>query len=831
MIAGEIQGAFANLGIALGIGALIYKIQEFGREAALTGARTETLAVAMETIGRNFGVSTDTLYYFVEQLKKMGITTGESQKAVAMFITQGFPLDKIIQLADVARNQAVLIGRNTSEVFEEIVMAMASGQVRVLKHLMLNIGNLDQVFRQALGDAFTSMHEIDPITRNLIILDQVLRVGQRTSGAYEAAMGTVGKQMHSLARYSEEAKNALWPLFQPIMIGLIESMTTAYKDLKAWAEQNKDTLKEWGKAIGVWVIWVAQTIRSIITWIATNRELLKSLVELWVASKVAGWIIGIGTACVAAYEGLKKLALGVFVVKEAMGGWLGTLIKIIAALAIYGAYQTFKKPTPLEEYTDEELQAMGEAWVLAGPKPKKWAPPITGPGVGGTIAGAVPKEEIDMAKIEAEGKAALDKLKKEFENFGKTGAKAGKDFTGYFLSELKAGRAVDIATAEAGLKQMKEETDTKKLLLEQQWEFGKKTGEEYYAELARLEQEDYNRSQALIQLKIVAENEYYEAAKKQLELSERDPERLKAELGRTELEHKKEMIRLQGEQNKLTQDHLQSQTKSTTEFLKQQKEVKETLAGLQSRLGLTELEREQTTINDLTREEIKLREDLIKKRATEAQLAELAATFDRLKFEATTGKMIMGYVQVVQGFFSDLFSAIINGQKDLKNVLNRFFQNLFNEALKPGFKQLELWLKDTFESLFEGMGEEIFSAVMGVVAIVGMLLTSGGGKAEWSPAGIQSAVTGHEAVRGIIAGETSIPIAEIGLSLAEAMLPTNSILYQIEENTRGGGRGDGRGGGGGSRGLTINVNVPDLQEIIGQALAQYFQTTLQLGVS
>ena len=78
---------------------------------------------------------------------------------------------------------------------------------------------------------------------------------------------------------------------------------------------------------------------------------------------------------------------------------------------------------------------------------------------------------------------------------------------------------------------------------------------------------------------------------------------------------------------------------------------------------------------------------------------------------------------------------------------------------------------------------------------------------------------GHEAVRGIIAGETSIPIAEIGDSLKDALVSTNGILIAIEGNTRGGGAG----------GSNVQVSLEGVEDAVRGAMDRYFADRLQLG--
>ena len=129
------------------------------------------------------------------------------------------------------------------------------------------------------------------------------------------------------------------------------------------------------------------------------------------------------------------------------------------------------------------------------------------------------------------------------------------------------------------------------------------------------------------------------------------------------------------------------------------------------------------------------------------------------------------------------------GEKDLRQTLNKFFKSLFKQALEPAMKQMMQWLTDFFKQMFGGLGETILNSLMGVIALIGMFLTSGGGGSSWTPYGVQSSVTGHEAVRGIIAGETSIPVAQVSESLAEAVAPHLSVLRQIEFNTRNSGGG------------------------------------------
>ena len=159
----------------------------------------------------------------------------------------------------------------------------------------------------------------------------------------------------------------------------------------------------------------------------------------------------------------------------------------------------------------------------------------------------------------------------------------------------------------------------------------------------------------------------------------------------------------------------------------------------------------------------------------------------------------------------------MQGGQDLKKTLNGLFKAVFTEAMKPGLKELQQLLMNGFKELFGAAGSALGSAIMGVIGLVGMILTSGGGKILHPPE--YRAPSRHEAVRGVIAGDTSIPIAEIGVSLQDALVSTNGILMDIERNTRGGGAG----------GSNVQVSLEGIEDAVRGAMDRYFADRLQLG--
>ena len=290
-----------------------------------------------------------------------------------------------------------------------------------------------------------------------------------------------------------------------------------------------------------------------------------------------------------------------------------------------------------------------------------------------------------------------------------------------------------------------------------------------------------------------------------------------------EAAHQVQMIQLTGEAAKTVQEHEKKVTEELTKQLKARKEISDTIRSQEEGAAFGPLEEKEAKINALLREQAKLRDELVKKGATPEDLARFDIAAQKKLDITRFGEEAQGMAQAIVNGFSSVVDALMEGGQNLKQALNGFFKSLFKQSLEPGIKQLTQFLMSGFKNLFGELGAGLASAILGVIGLLGMLLTSSSQGSSWSPSGVQSSVTSHEAVRGIIAGETSIPIAQIGESLQDALVPTNSILRQIEINTRGGKAGGGS--------LDISVTVKGIEEQINAAIERYFREYLVMGAT
>ncbi|MBA3976497.1 MAG: hypothetical protein C0504_20005, partial [Candidatus Solibacter sp.] len=124
----------------------------------------------------------------------------------------------------------------------------------------------------------------------------MLAEGPKIAGAYEASLGTVGKQMGSLNRYIEEAKAAIGAEFLPEMRRMIEGLT----DLAKWVGRNSDALGLFAKAIAGAAIRAA--VAQFIGWIAGAKRAVDALTLAMARNPFTAIAVGAAVAGTAIYE-------------------------------------------------------------------------------------------------------------------------------------------------------------------------------------------------------------------------------------------------------------------------------------------------------------------------------------------------------------------------------------------------------------------------------------------------------------------------------------------------------------------------------------------------
>ena len=839
---------------ALGIGALLMEFKGLLQGVTEVGARLETVKLASYAVGQNFGYTSANVDLLANDLKKFKVATSDAYEAVSQFISHGLDPRQLASIAQASRDLAVAAGKSPQEMFSLLVDSIVTGTPRALRQAKIPIKEFQDTVL-AEGKSLDDNLKLSAQERSQVMIDLIMKYAQTVQGASESTAGTYTRQLSQIKFMAQQAKEVLWDFMQPLLTAVTGEKIKVWSDLLGWLTANRAELQQWGQTIGEFIRMVWGMIAAVIAWVVANGDLLKTFIELAVLFKLSGYIIALGTAIRGAVPALYALATGATVVKAAFGGWLAILIQVLVALASLGAYKIAQ--IAQEKPSVARSMAMGEAeWVQTdeqraanaaedrAAEAREKARSGVHKSTEEKLKDLTPEQQKQYQELQSQLSAAsvtgnLDKqvqdaMAKWKDMFGdKAGAGKGggkgaagaeEDLFGEYLKVREQLRQAEIQDAQSSLDLLKATNEKKKAEMDKDLAEGLIDGQTYYARLREMESGETAAALALIDKKRQAQIKAHEDALADLARQQMSPEMAGYRRQEEDSKNRMALAQLAAEAAKVK---LEGEKKVTEELKKQfeiQKQFKQKVEDLELSAAWGPIEEQEAKVRQLYLDWQRAKADALALQMDPAAKAALMgrqdAAYQRKIWNAgPEAEQAAAFAQDIAQGFSSIIDAMMSGGQDLMKSANSMFKSIFTESLKPGLKQLTQLLQDGFKELFGAAGGALGSAIMGVIGLVGMMLTSGGSKSSWSPSGVQSSVTAHEAVRGVIAGDTSIPIAEIGVSLQDALVSTNGILMDIERNTRGGGAG----------GSNVQVSLEGVEDAVRGAMDRYFADRLQLG--
>ncbi|MBI5634855.1 MAG: hypothetical protein HZA15_15415 [Nitrospirae bacterium] len=269
-------------------------------ESTLLAARTETMTVVMHTAGKTANLTATETDNLAVGIKDMGITTLQSKDAVVKMIQANMDLSQATQLARVAQDAAVVANINSSEAMQRLIYGIQSGQIEVLRTMGINV-NFEASYASLamqLGKTAATLTEQEKIQARTNV---VMEAGKSIAGSYEASMGTVGKQLTSMARPLEDVKAKFGELFTPSLSVIVTELTNGLKDMLKELEgmAKSGQLKEWASNM-------ASAVSGAITGIKTLAENFDKLLILLGAAAFLQAPATIG-AITAAFKGMTAI--------------------------------------------------------------------------------------------------------------------------------------------------------------------------------------------------------------------------------------------------------------------------------------------------------------------------------------------------------------------------------------------------------------------------------------------------------------------------------------------------------------------------------------------
>lgn len=258
------MGALASTAKALATGYAAMKLFDYAKDAALLGARYETLGISMYQAGKNAGYMRSEMDAYQAGLEKTGISMNESRNTLIGMAAANMDLANATKLARAAQDLAVVGNTNSSEAFNRLIYGIKSGQVEVLRTLGINVSFEESYKRLGaeLGKNAVALTENEKLQART---SAAMEAAAKYQGIYEEAMGTAGKQLGSLARYQENYKVILGETFTEGLAFGVGAYTAQLKDAtkEAAALKEKGDLKEWGRAATLVLATVADSARMV----------------------------------------------------------------------------------------------------------------------------------------------------------------------------------------------------------------------------------------------------------------------------------------------------------------------------------------------------------------------------------------------------------------------------------------------------------------------------------------------------------------------------------------------------------------------------------------
>jgi hypothetical protein len=326
----EAEGASKKLADAMGMvvgavklvagGFLALKAVQVVKDIADTAARAETLGVVLHSIAKNAGIARGSIDDVDKQVQKLGITASASRESLSKFIQAGLNVSDAPKLARAAQDLAVIAGENSSVTFSRLITNIQQRDTLGLRFmgLVLDMNKAETDYARTLGKTTQSLSEQE---KQQAVLNAVLEKSKAFAGTYEAAMGSVGKQLTSLARYQDDLKVSVGNGLLPAYLALVEEFTIFLKNMKLVGDEM-DKQGTGARSLGENVRAAAQSFREFVEILVSLKSVFVVIAEIWVATK----IIAYGSAIAGLSVSVGGLSAAFRVLWTAAGGWLGALI-------------------------------------------------------------------------------------------------------------------------------------------------------------------------------------------------------------------------------------------------------------------------------------------------------------------------------------------------------------------------------------------------------------------------------------------------------------------------------------------------------------------------
>lgn len=208
-------------------------IVSFAYESAMLVVKNQAAATSVEVVGRNAGYTAERVKAATEEIKKLGITTQDSQSILRTAFSAGMKNADEVAKSFARMGQDVAAGSDmsSSETATRLMHATVTAQPEMLRTLGILVSFEDTYKKYAneIGKSSAALTEQEKLQARLNV---VLEQGKNFQGAYNESMLDAGKQLTSIPRYITEIREEFGALFSDSLSVAIFAFIGFLKDLK-----------------------------------------------------------------------------------------------------------------------------------------------------------------------------------------------------------------------------------------------------------------------------------------------------------------------------------------------------------------------------------------------------------------------------------------------------------------------------------------------------------------------------------------------------------------------------------------------------------------------
>jgi phage-related protein len=286
---------------ATGLGVATTAAAAFGVASFRTAARVGEMDATLRALAQANRLSYPQMQRTVREIRDAGIEAGVAQNTVAQFARNQLDLAKSTDLARLAQNAAVISGRNSTEVLDQLIHGITTQNSLVLRNAGVNVqaGQAIDKYAKSVGK---SVRDLTDAERAQAVLNAVLEAGGPIAGAYAAAMEEPGKVLRSFPRVIDNVRLAVGR-------GLVDAFKQAILNSYHFADAFAKAVDEGGKLAPV-VTAIGQAVAQLAKPLETGTKRAKEWLDALkpeTVERIAKAIKTFGPAAAVAAGGLSLM--------------------------------------------------------------------------------------------------------------------------------------------------------------------------------------------------------------------------------------------------------------------------------------------------------------------------------------------------------------------------------------------------------------------------------------------------------------------------------------------------------------------------------------------